>query len=93
VATAGGTSYLACHGWDDALWYGTNTGGGWSAPRSAGGGIIDGPGIAATSAGATYFVEGLDKALWQTYLPAGGTMGGYSDDGGGIQFGVGAAGL
>jgi hypothetical protein len=44
LATNGTTSYFACHGTDDALWYATNTGSGWSGAQWLGGVLIDGVG-------------------------------------------------
>jgi hypothetical protein len=93
VASGGTTSYLGCQGLNHALYYAQNTGSGWSAPRSAGGQLIDGPGIAASLSGATYFVEGTNTGLFHTVVPAGGTAGGYTSDGGSIRYGVGAGGL
>ncbi|MBV9279631.1 MAG: hypothetical protein JOZ41_06080, partial [Chloroflexi bacterium] len=94
AATSGTTSYLACQGLNHALYYATNSGGGWAAPAYAGGALVDGPGVAATSGGATFFVEGTDQGLYQTSLPAGGTATtGWAADGGRIQFGAAAAGL
>jgi hypothetical protein len=85
AASAGTTSYVACHNSsDNALWQATNTGSGWGTFTSLAGVLIDGPGIAATSAGPVYTVEGTDKAVYQN---VGGTwqwVGGY------ILFGPGA---
>jgi hypothetical protein len=87
-AANGSTSYFGCHGTDNALWYSTNAGGGWSAAQSLGGGLIDGVGIAANASGPTFFVEGTDHALYHRT-----PTGIYVKDGGQLQFGAAAAGL
>jgi hypothetical protein len=88
LASFGTTAYFGCHGTDNALWYSTNPGGGWSAAISLGGALIDGPGIAATSSGPLFFVEGTDNALYQRSVTSG-----WTKAGGILQFGAGAAGL
>ena len=64
---------FACQGGDHSLWTATSSGTGWSAARSLGGQLIDGPGIAAASGVTEFFVEGLDQTIWQ-WTPAGGWM-------------------
>jgi hypothetical protein len=88
LAAFGSTSYFACHGTDDALWYATNTGGGWSAPQSLGGTLIDGVGLAATSTGPLFFVEGAGGAVYHRSR-----FTGWVSDGGQAQLGVGACAL
>ena len=88
VATSGSTSYFACHGSDNALWYSTNTGSGWSPPQSLGGVLIDGVGLAATSTGPIFFVEGTDQAVYQRTISSG-----WTSDGGEINLGVGGCAL
>ena len=88
VATSGSTSYFACHGSDNALWYSTNTGSGWSSPQSLGGVLIDGVGLAATSTGPIFFVEGTDQAVYQRTISAG-----WTSDGGEVNLGVGGCAL
>jgi len=84
LATSGATSYLACHGGDNALWVSTNSGSGWSGFSSLGGTLIDGPAVAGTSSGPVYVVEGTDGAVWQT------TGSGWQPVGGGILSGTAA---
>ena len=87
-----GMSYFGCHGLDGALWWSQNDGstnaGNWFNTASLGGGILDGPAIAATNLGPTFYVEGLDHAMYER-----GLNGGYRSDGGYIKFGTGAAAL
>jgi hypothetical protein len=86
LASSGGTTYFACHGMDGALYYATNTGSGWNAVQSLGGGLIDGPGIAAAAPGPIFFAEGTDHALYHRSI-----SGPWIRDGGGLQFGAAAA--
>jgi hypothetical protein len=90
VATFGSVATFACDGTDHSLWYATNTGSGWTPTTSLGGVLVDGPGIAATSSGLTFFVQGSDNAVWQNSLlsPAG-----WFGDGGIVRQGAGAVGL
>jgi Fibronectin type III domain len=88
LASNGGTTYFACHGMDGALYYATNTGGGWNPVQSLGGGLIDGVGIAAAASGPIFFAEGTDHALYQR-----GITGGWTRDGGQLQYGAAAAAL
>jgi kumamolisin len=84
-------AYFACHALDNSLWWAQTDaahGGNWFGASSLGGLIIDGPAIAATSLGPTFFVEGLDHGLLHR-----GQSGGYTYDGGYIQYGTGAAAL
>ena len=55
--------------------------------------MIDGPGVAATSKGPVFFVEGTDAALWRNFLPNGGSLKGWFPEGGVLRQGAGAAGL
>ena len=91
AATYGSISYLACHGTNGALWVSTNSGAGWRTTLSLGGVVLDGPGIAATSDGATLFVESSDKAVWQRSINLAGTISTpWVRDGGSVAQGVGA---
>jgi lysozyme len=80
------TTYFACQGWDRALWYDVNAGQGWAGPKSLGGILIDGPGLAAGPNGPTFFVEGQDVAVWERTINQA-----WSNDGGIVDYGVGAA--
>jgi hypothetical protein len=93
VATAGSTSTFACHGGGNQVFYATNTGGGWSAAKSAGGVAVDGPGVAATGSGALLVIEGGDNAMYVNFLPNGGTPAGWAKDSGVLRQGAAAAGL
>jgi hypothetical protein len=88
VATYGSTSYFACHGTDNALWYATNSGSGWSPAQGLGGVLTDGVGLAATSTGPIFFVEGTDQHVWQRTITSG-----WTSDGGQIILGVEATAL
>jgi hypothetical protein len=83
-----GNAFFACHGMDGALYWAQNSGAGWSAATSLGGGLLDGPAIAATGDGPVFYVEGTDHGLYHR-----GTITGYERDGGYVQFGTGAAAL
>jgi hypothetical protein len=93
VASWASTSTFACHGTDDAAWFATNNGSGWGAARSAGGVVVDGPGVAATSTGALLAIQAGDNAMWQNFIPAGGNPTGWTSDAGVLRQGAGAAGL
>jgi kumamolisin len=86
AATVGTTSYFACHGADGALWYATYSAS-WSDPKSLGGQILDGPGIAANQSAVNFFVEGTDGSVWHRALNTG-----WTKDPSSVQFGVGATG-
>ncbi|HEV2029128.1 MAG TPA: hypothetical protein VGS16_11465 [Candidatus Dormibacteraeota bacterium] len=86
VASFGSTSYFGCHGTDAALWYSTNTGGGWSAPQSLGGTLVDGVGVVATSTGPLFFVEGVGGGVYHRSISTG-----WMSDGGQVKLGVGAS--
>jgi hypothetical protein len=88
LGTFNSTTYFACHGGDGALWYAMNTGSGWSSPQSLGGVLIDGVGLAATSSGPVFFVEGGDHAVWHRTISSG-----WVSDGGQAQLGVAASAL
>jgi hypothetical protein len=88
LASFGSTSYFGCHGLDGSLWYSTNTGGAWASAQSLGGSLVDGIGIAATSAGPVFFAQGLDSGVWHRSISTG-----WSSDGGQIKFGLGACAL
>ena len=88
AASFGSTSYFACHGTDNALWYASNTGSGWNAAQSLGGALTDGVGIAVTSSGPVFFVEGTDGEVWQRS----GTTG-WANDGGHVTYGAGGTAL
>jgi outer membrane protein assembly factor BamB len=63
-------SYFACRGIDRTLMISQAQAGAWAPLRSVGGQLVDGPGIAASAAGAVYFVEGTDRGLWRLDLRA-----------------------
>jgi lysozyme len=86
AATYATNTYFACQGADRALWYATNPGAGWTGAGSLGGILIDGPGIAASPFGPTFYGEGQDTAVWERTLGSG-----WSSDSGIVQYGVGAA--
>jgi hypothetical protein len=88
LATTNSTSYFACHGLDDTLWYASNPGTGWSPAQSLGGILIDGPGIAATPTGPVFYVEGLGGTVWHRWL-----QGNWIRDGGVVSYGMGATAL
>jgi hypothetical protein len=88
LATFGSTAYFGCHGLDGGLWYATNTGSTWSSAQSLGGSLVDGVGIAATSAGPIFFAQGLDSGVWQRSISTN-----WTSDGGQIKMGVAACAL
>jgi hypothetical protein len=78
ATAAGGTSYFACRGTNGALWYATKSGASWGPVVTAGGAMIDGPGIAALST-PYFFVEGVDGSIWRWtsgdgWVPQGGSV-------------------
>jgi len=80
---AGTTAYFGCHAPSDgALYWSQNTGGAWSGAASLGGLLLDGPAVAVTNLGATFYVEGVDNMLYERGLSSG-----YQNDGGYIQHG------
>jgi hypothetical protein len=96
LATYGPTSWLACRGLDDALWYSQYVTAGWDSFRSEGGVLVDAPAVALTSAQVTFYVEGSDTAVYHTALPVGWpppAPSGYTFDGGVVKFGTSAVGL
>jgi uncharacterized protein YkwD len=85
AASAGTTSYVACHNSsDNALWHATNTGSGWGTFTSLGGVILDGPGIAGISSGPVFTAEGSSGTLYQN------VNGAWQYVGGSIMYGAGA---
>ena len=94
VSVQGSVQYFACTGTDSALWYAVNTGVGWPAASSAGGRVVSGAGIAATSTQASIFVEGSDSAVYQLeVMSSAGPATPFVDVGGAVQGGASAAGL
>ncbi|GAC1339957.1 MAG: hypothetical protein NVSMB29_08130 [Candidatus Dormibacteria bacterium] len=92
AASAGSVAYVGMHGTDGHLWVGTSVNGGGWLTSDAGGQILAGPGIAAYPNGtARIFVEGTDRAVWETVVSSGGAPGWFAGDGGVVQGGVGAA--
>jgi hypothetical protein len=79
-------SYFGCRASDRTLTTSINTGSGWSQAASMGGQVVDGPGIATDNQGPTFFVQGVDSAVYER-----GLLGGYLGDGGVVKFGVGAS--
>jgi len=91
LGDAGGTAYFACHGTDNAMWYATNAGSGWSGAQSAGGRLLDGVYLAPVATGAYLYAEGTDRGVWQTSVSAsGGSGGGFTNLGGQVGDGFGA---
>lgn len=82
-----GTTTFACNA-GGALWESASTGAGWSSAVSAGGVLLGGPAVAATSEETEFLAEGTDQAVWPLV-----TLGGWSSLGGMVIGGVGAAGL
>jgi hypothetical protein len=64
------TTFLGCHGGDDALWYTVDTDAGFGPWHGAGGRLVDGPGIAAQGDRAVAVAQGTDGRLWSTSLSA-----------------------
>jgi hypothetical protein len=94
AAGSGSVAYVACQGMDGALYFSRNSGAGWTAYRSAGGRLIDGPGIALTATGAVVYVEGTDSAMYHTVVDASNDVAsGFVADGGRLRYGAGAAAL
>ena len=58
-----GQTIFACVGGGNALWEAVNSGTGWGTAVSLGGSLIDGPGIAATSAAPVFLAEGSDHSV------------------------------
>lgn len=65
AGTSQGVEYLACHGSDSALWWTSNAGAGFGGFQSAGGQLIDGPGLAAAADEVTFLVEGAAGQAYQ----------------------------
>jgi hypothetical protein len=82
-----GTTTFACNA-GGTLWESANTGAGWSKAVLAGGALLGGPAVAATSEETEFLAEGTDQAVWPLA-----TLGGWSSLGGVVIGGVGAAGL
>jgi hypothetical protein len=93
----GAVSFFVCHGSDDAPWYTTNSGSGWSGTRSLGGAIADdaSPGIAVFGdATANVYVHGTDDAVWvDPSVAPGGKGNGWKSLGGWTSSGVGGSSL
>jgi outer membrane protein assembly factor BamB len=95
VATNAGrtAAYFGCQGLDRRLWFEAfSSGSGWSGLSAAPSVLVDGPGIAASGGGTTFFVEGTDQQLYEATL-RGGAISTFRADGGRVNFGVGAVGL
>jgi hypothetical protein len=92
ASTYGTTTYLACHGngGDNGVWYSTNSGSGWSSWATLGGGMVDGPGVAATSSGTTFVIQGSGNVVYQNVLSPSGTTTGWQTTGGTATHGAGA---
>lgn len=94
TASNGNVAFLACEGSDSALHWSQNSGTGWSGFNSAGGTLIDAPGLALTTTQLTFFTEGSDHGLYHAVLPLGtGTVGPFVSDGGFLSRGPGAVGM
>jgi hypothetical protein len=92
AANPGSTAaYFACRAPDATLFQaqndGSTSGGAWFGAGSLGGILIDGPGLAVTYQGPTFYVEGADHAVWEH------PVSGWASDGGYVNFGAGAAAL
>lgn len=88
------TGYIACHGTDNGLWLSVNTGSGWGSFINLGGVIQNSPGIAVTSTRVTIWVEGSNAAIYhRTTDLSGGSVSGYVNDGGSVQFGAAGTGM
>ncbi|MFN2451847.1 MAG: L,D-transpeptidase family protein [Candidatus Dormibacteria bacterium] len=91
LGDAGGQAYFACHGTDNAMWYASDTGGGWSGTRSAGGRLVSGVSMAPIAGGAFLYAEGTDHAVWRSLVSSNGSAGGFIGMGGQVGDAVGAA--
>jgi hypothetical protein len=80
------TTYFACHGQDDAVWYDTFTGGIWGGPNSLSGLAIDGVGIAGRGGVVTFWVKGADRQAWSRSLSSS-----WTTIGGILTYGIGVA--
>jgi hypothetical protein len=58
-----GRTYVACNS-GSALWVTTSAGRGWSAKTRYGGSIAEGPAVAVSGRGATFYAEAPDHSLW-----------------------------
>jgi hypothetical protein len=67
---------FACQGGNHALYVATNGGAGWSSAVSLGGGLIGGPGVAATSRVPVLLAEGTNRAVWKRTPLAWASLGG-----------------
>jgi hypothetical protein len=85
AATYLAVTYFACQGLDRSLWTKSFNGTTWTGSISLGGLMVDGPGVAAGPSGPTYFVEGLDRTVWERSPTA------WTNDAGQVNYGVGAA--
>lgn len=64
ATTADGTTYVACQGPGGALSVSTVSAGHWSAPKSYGGLLSNGPGIAVAGSQVTFVVQGIQGTGW-----------------------------
>jgi hypothetical protein len=79
VGAVSGQTIFACVGGGNALWEAVNSGTGWGTAVSLGGSLIDGPGIAATSAAPVFLAEGSDHSVIErTPATAWTSLGGYA---------------
>jgi hypothetical protein len=93
IASRDGTAFLACHGGDGALWFSADSGTGFGGFSSAGGRVIDGPGLAAHGDHAVVAVEGTDGTTWACRINADGSARGFAGYGGRLLHGTGATSL
>ncbi|GAC1340127.1 MAG: hypothetical protein NVSMB29_08560 [Candidatus Dormibacteria bacterium] len=94
VASYAGQAYFACHGTDGQAWSAVDAGAGWSGAMPLGGALVDGPGLAAYSGGATLYVEGTDQQIYSMLLGTGGApRAGFTGNGGLCTNGTGASSL
>jgi outer membrane protein assembly factor BamB len=64
VTALAGTTSLACQGIDGSLEVTRTVNGRWTALQSLGGRLVGAPGQAVSSAGTTFYVQGIDGQVW-----------------------------
>lgn len=71
VAVGGGSAYFGCDTTSHTLWIDQLTARGWQPPVDLGGRLLAGPGIAVTSSGPVFYVEGANQGAWMRSLSRG----------------------
>jgi uncharacterized protein YvpB len=71
-AAANGLQVLSCWGFDNALWFSTNSGPGWTAPRSAGGILSEDLAVRGLTDNVTVDVGGTHGTIWQATISGAG---------------------